>query len=304
IRPLFSFLMTRASLAAQKDDKRKVAVSRAGIVGTSRIASTWTGDNRTSFEDFRYNHKMAMAMSLSGMYNFGQDIGGFAGPRPSKELFLRWIQYGIFTPRFVLHSWNSDGSSNMPWLYPEEKETVQKLFALRDKLVPYLYQEVYRSTIDNRPIIYPIFLRYPDYDVESDAYFFGDSIIALPIFDEGKEEATIDLPENNGGWFYNDERLEGKHTLHCSVHDKPIYFIKAGSVIYDGQTFEVYPMLDGTFEAKYLLDDGESPLKDGNHEIARFRVECGKDEIRVHVDAKKKLEVRVVNPEHKAIVID
>lgn len=304
IRPLFSYLMTRASLSAQKDDKRKVAVSRAGIVGTSRIASTWTGDNRTSFEDFRYNHKMAMTMSLSGIYNFGQDIGGFAGPRPNKELFLRWIQYGIFTPRFVLHSWNNDGSSNMPWLYPEEKETVQRLFALRDKLVPYLYQEVYRSTKDNRPIIYPIFLNYPGYDIESDAFFFGDSIIVVPVFDEGKEEVTVNLPNNNGGWFRNKKRFDGKQTMKCTIHDEPIYFIKGGSVIYDGNEFAVYPLDEGEFESSYLLDDGESPLQEGNHSFTAFRVQCDKGQIVISVvNAKEKPKIKVIDPRRRNVII-
>lgn len=304
IRPLFSYLMTRASLSAQKEDLRKVAVSRSGIVGTSRIASTWTGDNRTSFEDFRYNHKMAMTMSLSGIYNFGQDIGGFAGPVPSKELFLRWIQYGIFTPRFVLHSWNSVGPSNMPWLYPEEKETVQRLFGLRSKLVSYLYQEVYRSTLDNRPIVYPIFLNYPGYDVESDAYFFGDSIIALPIFDEGKTEATIDLPVNNGGWYFRGKRVEGKQTLPCTIHDDPIYFIKGGSAVFYGNYIEIYSLDSGEFESEFLIDDGKSPLKEDNHEIALLRVKCNENEIRINLQAKKKLDVRLIDSKHRAMIIE
>ena len=300
IRPLFSFLMTRASLAAQNQDKRQVAVSRSGIVGTPRIASTWTGDNRTSFEDFRYNHKMAMTMSLSGIYNFGQDIGGFAGPRPSKELFLRWIQYGIFTPRFVLHSWNSDQSSNMPWLYPEEKETVQKLFALREKLVPYLYQQLYRSTLDYRPIIYPIFLRYEGYDVENDAFFFGDDIIAMPIFDEGKGEATITLPE--GQWYLRGSKLvQDTLTLPCTIHDEPLYFIKAGSVIYDGKAFNIYPLDEGDFESEYLLDDGVSVLEEGNHKVVRFKVECDKEAIRVH--ASEKVQIEVVDLKGRKIIV-
>ncbi len=304
IRPLFSYLMSRASLKAQKEDKRKVAVSRSGIVGTSRIASTWTGDNRTSFADFRYNHKMAMTMSLSGIYNFGQDIGGFAGPKPSKELFLRWIQYGVFTPRFVLHSWNEDGSSNMPWLYPEEKETVKKLFSLREKFIPYLYQEVYRSTLDHRPIIYPIFLRYPDYDVESDAFFFGDSILALPIFEEGKEEASISLPENNGDWYFRNQRVKGTLTLPCSIHDEPLYFVKGGSIIHDGETFYLYPLEEGEFASTYLLDDGVYPLKEGAHAFISFKIRCEKDSIHIHVEGKEKPRIEVVGAEGRKVVID
>ena len=238
IRPLFSYLMTQASLDAQiaGGEKQPFAVTRSGIAGLQRISMTWTGDNNTSFDDFRYNHKMAMTMSLSGIYNFGQDIGGFAGPRPSEELFIRWIQYGIFTPRFVLHSWNPDGTSNMPWLYENRIPTVKRLFDLREKLIPYLYEQFKRSYETYEPVIYPIFLKYPDYDVESDAFFFGDDIIACPIFDQGATSVKVLLPENEGGWILGSEyfeadeetsrckRYKGEVEIPCTIDDLPVFF--------------------------------------------------------------------------------
>ncbi len=248
IKPLFSYLMTRASLAACDDGSEKNAVSRCGATGIQRIASTWTGDNRTSFEDFRYNHKMAMTMSLSGIYNFGQDIGGFAGPRPSKELFLRWIQYGIFTPRFVLHSYNTDGSSNMPWLYEDETDTVKRLFDLRERLIPYLYGQFRRSADSFDPVIYPVFLKQKDYDPESDVFFFGDDILACPVFDEGAENVTLTLPE--GEWCLGSDVYEKSGsavesgsplrsyiggatlTLPCGIRDLPVFFVRKGAKVF------------------------------------------------------------------------
>lgn len=52
------------------------------------------------------------------MPGYGHDIGGFAGPRPGPELFVRWIQNGIFHPRFCIHSWKKEGITE-PWMYPE-----------------------------------------------------------------------------------------------------------------------------------------------------------------------------------------
>jgi alpha-glucosidase len=107
IRPLFSYLMARASREAceQAGVREPFNVSRCAIAGTQRVASTWTGDNFTSFDELRWNHKQIMTMALSGFWFFGPDIGGFAGPKPSEELFLRWLQYGVFLPRLTLHSW-------------------------------------------------------------------------------------------------------------------------------------------------------------------------------------------------------
>lgn len=310
IRPLFSFLMTMSSLEAQDKSKRTASVSRCGIGGLSRIATTWTGDNNTSFEDFRYNHKMAMTMSLSGFYNFGQDIGGFAGPRPDRELFLRWIQYGIFTPRFTLHSWNPDGSSTMPWLYEDAIPSVKKLFDLREELLLYLYNEVYRSVNTHDPIIYPVFLKYPGYDVESDAFFFGDSILASPVFDRGVDEVTTNLPDISDFWYFDGKPYAGTVTLPAPVDGMPVWFVKAGSVLPIGgkekASFRIYASKSGTFTYDYLEDDGESHLTDGNHRILHFAVECSEDAVKVEIinaTAEDDLDIELIDSKKRKLEI-
>ncbi|MCR5822882.1 MAG: hypothetical protein K6G60_00460 [Lachnospiraceae bacterium] len=304
IRPLFSFLMTMASLEAQDKSERTYSVSRCGIGGLQRMATTWTGDNRTGFGDFRFQHKMAMTMSLSGFYNFGQDIGGFAGPAPGKELFMRWIQYGLFTPRFTLHSWNDDGSSTMPWLYPDLISDVKKLFDLRESFIPYIYNEVYRSVKTHDPVIYPVFLKFPGYDTESDAFFFGDSILACPVFDEGATSVTVDLPKVPTGWYRGqniavlaecdtsaggkkkDPAFMGKVTTDAPWTGLPVWFVKAGSIIptaENGNTvFNVYALREGTFNFEYLDDDGISKLPE-NPPMIRISVECGEKNVTVRV---------------------
>lgn len=302
IRPLFSFLMTMASLEAQDHSARTFSVSRCGIGGLQRIATTWTGDNNTSFEDFRYNHKMAMTMSLSGFYNFGQDIGGFAGPRPGKELLMRWIQYGLFTPRFVLHSWNPDGTSTMPWLYSDMIPAVRKLFDLRERLIPYLYNEMYRSVQTHEPIIYPIFLKYPGYDVESDAFFFGDSILVCPVFDEGAVSASVVLPE--GDWYFGETKCNGFISLPCPPDGMPVWFAKAGSIIpwaiQDSTGFIIYPLDKGEFEFEYLSDDGISNLSENNHEIVHFKVIC--DEEKVMVYSSKDIPITLIDEQNRPLL--
>ena len=228
IRPLFSFLMTMASLEAQDQSERTYSVSRCGIGGLQRMAATWTGDNHTGFEDFRYNHKMAMTMSLSGFYFFGPDIGGFAGPQPDEELFFRWLQYGVFLPRFVLHSWKPGAPSTMPWLYPEKMEAVRQIFALREGLAPYLHRQMERSRRSHDPLIYPVFLRQPGYDCDSDCFFCGDDILACPVFDRGADSVTVTLPTTAALW-----RLRGEGaaypggetvTVPCPWEGLPVWF--------------------------------------------------------------------------------
>ena len=277
IRPLFSLLMANASNEAVSSSKRHMAVTRSAVAGFQRVCETWTGDNKTSFKDFRGNHKMAMTAALTGFAFIGQDIGGFAGPKPSEELFLRWIAYGIFTPRFTLHSWNPDGSSTMPWLYPALKEKVEKLFACRKALLPYLYSEAMNAVETYHPMIYPLFLEYPNYDEESDAFFCGRNIIVLPIFDEGADEARISLPEGN--WFFNGEKVSGKIRIKNKPGDLPIYFVKEGSVIptlgKDSSIIhKVYPLSEGSFTYRFYEEDSslDNPYR-------LFEVNCAPKEI-------------------------
>ena len=89
-----------------------------GPAGFARHAQTWSGDNTTSWHTLRWNQRMGLSMGLSGMFNIGHDIGGFAGPTPDAEL-LRWMQACALNPRCIMNSWKEDGSVNTPWLHPE-----------------------------------------------------------------------------------------------------------------------------------------------------------------------------------------
>lgn len=91
-------------------DVRPYLVTRSGCAGLQRYASTWSGDNYTCWETLRANISTVLNMGLSGVANYGCDVGGFWGPAPSAELFLRWVQHGIFQPRFSIHSCNSDNT--------------------------------------------------------------------------------------------------------------------------------------------------------------------------------------------------
>ncbi|MBO5513221.1 MAG: hypothetical protein J5961_01360 [Mogibacterium sp.] len=233
ICPLFSYLMARASREAclEVGVTEPFNVSRCGIAGTQRVASTWTGDNYTDFSELRGCHRQAMTMALTGFNFFGHDIGGFSGPKPGKELFLRWIQYGIFLPRFVLHSWKPGEESTMPWLYPDLMPAVKRLFDLRESMAPYLYEEAEKARASHMPLIKPVFLEDPSYDVESDFFLCGSRILACPVFDEGASDVSVtlpDIPAVKEGW-----KLRGEGEIHkkgetltvqCLASDIPVWF--------------------------------------------------------------------------------
>lgn len=127
-------LMMRASLEAQQrfaPEKRPYLISRSGCAGMQRYVQTWSGDNRTNWDTLRYNIRMGLGMSLSGLFNVGHDVGGFSGDKPDAELFVRWVQNGVMHPRFTIHSWNDDHTVNEPWMYPGVTPAIRGAIELR-----------------------------------------------------------------------------------------------------------------------------------------------------------------------------
>ncbi|MCR4611729.1 MAG: DUF4968 domain-containing protein, partial [Lachnospiraceae bacterium] len=90
--------ITAEAIREENENVRPFIVCRAGHSGIQRLAQTWAGDNRTAWETLRYNQATVMGMSMCGVSNYGADIGGFYGEAPEPELFVRWVQAGIFMP--------------------------------------------------------------------------------------------------------------------------------------------------------------------------------------------------------------
>ena len=140
--------MTRASAeaqAARTPGSRVYTITRAGMPGCARYAQTWSGDNTTSWHTLRWNQRMGLSMGLSGLFNIGHDIGGFAGPTPDAELLARWMQACALNPRCIMNSWKEDGSVNTPWLHPDATAHIRAAIELRLTLLPYLYSCLHES---------------------------------------------------------------------------------------------------------------------------------------------------------------
>jgi len=239
-RALQPLLMMRASRAAQMayaPDALPYVVTRSGMAGLHRYAQTWTGDNHTSWETLRFNIKMGLGLALSGISNIGHDVGGFAGPKPDAELFLRWLQAGILMPRFSIHSWNEDGSANEPWMYPEILPQVRMLMKLRETLEPFLYDLMQRYHTDYEPISRPIWLNYHE-DTEAwadgDDHMLGADLMVALVVEEGAITRAVRFPGKDE-WInvWTGEVYGGGSIaiLPAPIDGPPLMFRRAGSDI-------------------------------------------------------------------------
>jgi alpha-glucosidase len=200
MKPLQTLLMLRASRRAQvahAPDEPPFLISRAGFAGMQRYAQTWSGDNRTSWETLKWNIPMGLGLALSGVSSIGHDVGGFAGPKPDAELFVRWVGLGVFLPRFSIHSWNDDDSVNAPWMHPEILGDVRALMRLRERLIPYIGALLQRYRDAYEPVMRPLFHDFPDDPeawVETDDFLLGDAIFVAPVTAPGVATRRVRLP--------------------------------------------------------------------------------------------------------------
>lgn len=325
IRPILTYLMVASSYQAQiskNPDIRPFLSTRSGNIAVRRYAQTWSGDNRTKFSDLRYCHYIGLTMSLSGLYFYGHDLGGFSGDMPSRELLLRWIQHGIFEPRLTIHSWNSDGSATMPWSYTDIMESVHSLFAQRKQLLPYIYNCAYNAVEQEIPMNAPPFLYYDDEELYSypDTMMLGRDILVAFAFDEGAEKVSTYLPKKDD-WYLGDKLFDGGQIAELTIPStaKMPYFVRSGCVLatdeaaYGFKTdtsvvFTVYPLKKGHFESEFFSDDGISFEYLKNHCVhLNFKVDC--DENTVFVEFENSGEtflepnIHLCSGDHRKLII-
>ena len=271
IRPLMPLLMMRNSHEAQTaaSHERPYLISRSGCPGMQRYVQTWSGDNRTSWHTLKWNIRMGVGMSLSGMYHIGHDIGGFAGDKPGPELFLRWIQSALLLPRFTIHSWNDDGSANEPWMHPSVTNAVRQAIEQRYRLIPHLYTLLWQTRENSEPYLRPTFLDHehdPRTYADTDDHMIGRDILVCPVTAEGVRERDVYLPDNHSGWYdyHSGQYHSGGQTLHVAapLEHLPLY-IRAGSLIAEGNLLHADSPDDDTERTLRLYPDPGTSTNSG-----------------------------------------
>jgi alpha-glucosidase len=187
----------------------------------------------------KWNIRTGLQMSLSGMFNIGHDVGGFYGPVPDAELFLRWVQACSLNPRMVMNSWKEGNVSNLPWMHAEVTEAVTQAIRLRYRLMPYMWQCFEAASQKHQPIIRPTFFNFPN-DLrcleDSDDFMLGDDLLVAPVVEQGALQRRVYLPKLPAGESWFDFHTQtplaaGKeHVVSAPLNHLPL-FAKAGAHI-------------------------------------------------------------------------
>jgi alpha-glucosidase (family GH31 glycosyl hydrolase) len=191
--------------------KAPVTFSRAGFTGSQQHGVFWAGDEDSTWEAFRHSVTAGITASASGIVYWGWDIAGFSGDVPSAELYLRASAMACFAPIVQYHSefnhhrtpsrdrtpWNIAERSGDPRVVP----TFRAFAQLRERLVPYLSEQVVASLAAGKPLMRALAFDYPDDDriwAHPYQYMLGDALLIAPVVNEGSSTWHAYLPA--GDW--------------------------------------------------------------------------------------------------------
>jgi len=276
-------------------DKRPYALHRNASPGVQRFGGfIWSGDVQSRWETLKTHVPVAVNTALSGLPYWGTDIGGFyATSEFTGELFVRWFQFGAFSPLFRSHGrnwhlhtpWGWDGGDGGPpetqgfradpkeLRNPDVEIVCRRYLELRYRLMPYLYTAVRDAHETGMPILRAMWLHNPD-DPDAvkrgDQYMWGPDLLVAPVVQESAMSRRVYLPRGTWIDFWNHRRVSGGREVDREVDlmTMPIY-VRAGAVLPMGPvkqyvdeptaeplTLVVYPGASGS---SFLYDDdGES----------------------------------------------
>ena len=172
------------TLDSDRADKRPLILSRYCGLGSHRYPLGFSGDTICSWKSLDFQPYFTNTAANAGYTWWSHDIGGHMHGVQDDELYLRWLQYGVFSPINRLHSSNSDFMGKEPWKRSFAVNQIsEKFLRFRHKLIPYLYSANYRTHKDGEPICMPMYYRYDTceaYEVKNQ-YIFGGRLLVAPI---------------------------------------------------------------------------------------------------------------------------
>lgn len=293
------------SLQARANE-RPWSLHRTMAPGAQRFGGwIWSGDCNTTWAALAAHVPSALNCGLSLTPFWGSDIGGFTcKPGLSAELYVRWFQFGAFSPSFRSHGrnwhlrlpwgWNTgapgpyeDGYVPKPEELhnPEVEPICRKYLELRYQLLPYNYTLAREASDSGLPMMRALWLHHSDESEavkRSDEFLWGRNLLVAPVVAKGVTERKLYLPR--GKWFdwWTGEAREGGREITRTVDLATLpLFVRAGAIIpldpvrqFTAQAVTeptellIYPGADGEFT---LYDDDGHTLDYLKHDGSRIR---------------------------------
>jgi len=222
-------------------NRRPFIFSRWGGYGTHRYPLGFSGDTVANWESLTFQPYFTATASNVAYGWWSHDIGGHMGGIEDRELYTRWVQFGVFSPILRLHSTNNPFHERLPWGFDAEILRITKLaLQFRHQLIPYIYSMAWRNHEDDVQLIQPMYHRYPDQEEAyycPQQYLFGSELIAAPYTSPADDSTGLSrqivwLPEGDWHHFFSGEYYAGNawYAIYGKLEDIPV-FAKAGAIV-------------------------------------------------------------------------
>jgi len=289
-----------------RNGKRPMFFSRYAGPGSQRYPVGFSGDTAISWDTLEFQPYFTATASNIGYCWWSHDIGGHMLGHRDDEMFVRWLQLGVFSPINRLHSNNDPFNGKEAWNFgPHSRQIIGEWLRLRHQLFPYLYAMNYRCHEELEPIVQPMYYHYPKKDAAyhvPNQYFFDSELMVLPITQKSCSgdtltEAQLWLPPGNWFDFFNGLHYasdNGRNMTVCRGLDTIPVFAKAGAIVplavhtahdnrldgNDSMELLVFPGADGHFT---LTEDAGDTLAYQDGCIARTQIclQWGKEAVLV-----------------------
>ncbi len=277
--------------------KRPFVFSRWGGLGNHRYPIGFSGDTFVRWKTLAFQPYFTSTAANVAYGWWSHDIGGHMFKDLTPELYLRWTQFGVFSPIFRFHSTKKAELERRPWQKPERiYQATKQALQLRHALIPYIYSMAWRAHQTGISLVTPMYygnMDEPQAYAAKDQYFFGSELIAAPVIEPANPETNlvqkrIWFPQGTWTNFFTGVKFTGNqwHSISADLEDIPVY-AKPGAIIPlapmvgwggvenpDVLELHVFPGVDNTFEL--YEDDGlTTDYQRGSHCITRFSLNEG-----------------------------
>ena len=276
-----------------RGNKRPLILSRYAGLGSHRYPLGFSGDTFCTWKSLEFQPYFTNTASNAGYTWWSHDIGGHQQGIQDDELYIRWVQYGVFSPINRLHSSNSEFMGKEPWKRSWTAEKIAEDFLrLRHKMIPYLYSANYETHTKGTPICMPMYYEYDckeAYEVKNQ-FIFGGQLIVAPVTKPRDKKLNLApvkvwLPEGRWTDIFNNRIYKGNAwvTMYRDLNEIPV-LAKEGSIVpmYKEcksndlsleQPLEIH-IWHGNGSYEMYEDDGETTaFKQGASVITSFRMQ-------------------------------
>jgi alpha-D-xyloside xylohydrolase len=240
---LFPLMTTTAVYEGQRaasEQKRVFILSRSAFAGSQRNAVTaWSGDINSDWITFQRQVPAGLNFELSGLPYWTTDIGGFVSGNPDdpayRELFIRWFEFGTFSPIFRVHGTRSNDQNEL-WSYGADAQKILTSYdRLRYRLMPYIYSMAWMVTNSGYTPMRALAMDFrsdPRALNVGDQFMFGPALLVNPVTEPAAKTRHMYLPNILWYDFWTGQKQTGGRTIDASAPlDRMPLYVRAGSII-------------------------------------------------------------------------